>query len=167
MKGKKIFITCSICKQDRLVNTSGMTKSSYEKRSPRCHKCGYNKTLSGQTAFKKGDTRLMGNSFRFGRTPWNKNMKGLRLSPQTEFKKGDNLGKLNNKWKGDNVGYATMHGWLRRNYAKDNRCKNCGREGKTDWANISWEYRRSKDDFVELCRRCHSRYDHKLIMLYV
>lgn len=49
-----IEITCIICKKNRLVNTNGMLKTSYEKKHPHCHKCGYNKELSGKTTFKRG-----------------------------------------------------------------------------------------------------------------
>lgn len=33
--------------------------------------------------------RMTGNGFAVGRSPWNKNLKGIHLSPQSEFKAGD------------------------------------------------------------------------------
>ncbi len=44
----------------------------------------------------------MGNkgSFKSGNVPWNKNKKGIHLSPETEFKPGHNVGKDSNFWKG-------------------------------------------------------------------
>lgn len=39
-------------------------------------------------------------AFKKGRTPWNKGMKGIHLSPATEFKKGEIIGKDHPSWKG-------------------------------------------------------------------
>ncbi len=49
----KILITCKSCNKDRLIETNGTLKSSYEKLRPRCHKCGFNKNKSSKTWFKK------------------------------------------------------------------------------------------------------------------
>ena len=39
--------------------------------------------------------------FKKGETPWNKNMKGIHLSPHSEFKKGEqHTGKNHPSWKG-------------------------------------------------------------------
>ena len=44
----------------------------------------------------------MGNkgSFKKGHSTWNKDLKGIHLSPETEFKKGENFGKDHPSWKG-------------------------------------------------------------------
>ena len=44
----------------------------------------------------------MGNkgSFKSGNVPWNRDKKGIHLSPETEFKPGQNVGKDSNFWKG-------------------------------------------------------------------
>jgi len=94
-----------------------------------------------------------------------KKLKGRRLSPNTEFKKGDKKpknaysfgsGENNPSWKGDDVGYHGIHKRLHKK--RLNICRNCGKEGKTEWANISGEYK-SEEDFVELCISCHRKMD--------
>jgi hypothetical protein len=44
----------------------------------------------------------MGNkgSFKKSNTPWNKDKKGIHLSPETEFKKDQNVGEKHPSWKG-------------------------------------------------------------------
>ncbi len=37
---------------------------------------------------------------RRGKPTWNKGLKGIHLSPKSELKKGENIGKHNNNWKG-------------------------------------------------------------------
>jgi hypothetical protein len=43
----------------------------------------------------------MGNSSQFkkGHKTWNKGMKGLQISPKSQFKKGENVGDKNASWK--------------------------------------------------------------------
>ena len=97
----KIEITCKTCRKNRLVEVRGMLKASYEKKSPHCHKCGFNKTISSKTWFKKGNI------------PWSTGLKyknpkvalahkGKHFSPQTEFKEKDIrlIGKNNVNWRG-------------------------------------------------------------------
>ncbi len=44
----------------------------------------------------------MGNkgSFKSGNVPWNKGLKGIHLSPETEFKPGQRVREKSNTWKG-------------------------------------------------------------------
>lgn len=69
------------------------------------------------------------------------------------------IGERHPQWKGEGAGYMALHNWLRRTAEKSGACAECGKEGKTDWANISGEYRRDLDDYLELCRSCHMRCD--------
>lgn len=66
-------------------------------------------------------------------------------------------------WKGESPGYWAIHAWIRRKYDQTGICEHCGKtEGTTEWANRDHEYRRSRDDWMELCRSCHRRYDDKV-----
>jgi hypothetical protein len=73
-----------------------------------------------------------------------------------------NRGPENPGWKGDGVGYMGLHNWLHRHKKRTGVCDECGAEGKTDFANISGEYRRDLSDFRELCRPCHRTLDGQL-----
>lgn len=59
----------------------------------------------------------------------------------------------------DELSYQELHRWVNRNKSKTGTCSDCNAEGDTFWANISREYHRDLDDFRELCRTCHRRFD--------
>lgn len=80
------------------------------------------------------------------------------------FKEGF-TGDKNPKWKGDNVGYDALHDWVKRKLGKPTKCQHCNLDGltgkKIQWANKSGKYRRNTADWIRLCTKCHSEYDHK------
>lgn len=110
-------------------------------------------------------------SFKKGFVPWNKGTKGLikpnkgsfqkgeHRSRQTEFRKGNTLGEKNIKWKGDFVGYGNLHAWVKRHRGKAIWCTWCCSTIRIEWANLSHEYKRDLGDWIQLCRKCHFKYD--------
>lgn len=93
--------------------------------------------------------------------------KGVSLSSERValIKATTPKGKNHLMWAGDNVGYSGVHIWLTKNYGKASKCmfKNTTCSGKSNvfqWANISKEYRRDVNDFIQLCRSCHAKYDY-------
>lgn len=77
---------------------------------------------------------------------------------------GKRKGKLNNKWKGDKVGYHALHDWIKDNYGKPTECenKNCLHKSVIyQWSNISGQYKRDRGDWQQLCVSCHKIYDYK------
>lgn len=90
---------------------------------------------------------------------WKKENTTLKKPPIYE-------GEQNYKWKGEEAGYRAKHNWIERQLSKADKCEICGLnnipEGMDryfDWANISDEYNRDKDDWVMLCRKCHKKFD--------
>lgn len=78
----------------------------------------------------------------------------------------DNSGENNPMWKGNKVGKQAIHGWMLRNWVKTNICEHCKLKKKTDWANKTGKYiRGDKEDWLELCRSCHTTYDDKVAYL--
>jgi len=65
-------------------------------------------------------------------------------------------------WKGDKVGYGSLHDWLRRNFLIPKNCQRCHKESKLDCANISGEYKRDITDFEWICRSCHAKSDGRI-----
>ncbi len=65
------------------------------------------------------------------------------------------------RWKGDDVGYRSLHVWLNNNKAKTGTCSRCGAQRYTEWANTTPDRRNSRnlEDWVELCKPCHMRLD--------
>lgn len=63
-------------------------------------------------------------------------------------------------WRGDDVGYHGVHKWLKKEYGKASCCEHCDcSNGKYQWANKTGLYLRSKDDWLQLCLKCHHSYD--------
>ena len=79
-------------------------------------------------------------------------------------KKGTYTGKINHNWIGDNVGYISLHSWVRRNLGTPKKCSKCGttKPKMYHWANVSGQYKRSNGlkDWIRLCVRCHSLLDY-------
>ena len=74
----------------------------------------------------------------------------------------DQKGEKNPNWKGDKVGYASLHRWISRYKPKPEFCEDCKKVKPYDLANISQEYKRDINDFEWLCRRCHQIKDGRL-----
>ena len=64
-------------------------------------------------------------------------------------------------WQGDDVSYRAAHQYLLDHYPKTGICEDCGQpDGRTEHALIHGrEYSRNREDYRELCHRCHMRYD--------
>lgn len=59
-------------------------------------------------------------------------------------------------------GYSAAHKWIAKNKLRTYKCERCDREVKrTEFANLSGEYRRDLSDWQELCMPCHSKLDGK------
>lgn len=106
--------------------------------------------------------------YEFRKVPiWNKGLKGIHLSPGSEFKKGQtpwNKGlseEQQARWVGDKVGYDALHSWVEKHLGKPRKCEFCGSENakKFDWSNKSGLYKRNLTDWQRLCVSCHFKYD--------
>ncbi len=57
--------------------------------------------------------------------------------------------------------YQLAHQWARRTIPKTGECAHCDSAGRTHLANVSGEYRREVEDWIELCPTCHKKFDFK------
>lgn len=71
------------------------------------------------------------------------------------------IAENNPNWKGDNVGYAALHGWIKRRKPKPLLCEECNKKKAFDLANKDHKYKRDVNDYRWLCRSCHQKYDYK------
>jgi hypothetical protein len=71
-------------------------------------------------------------------------------------------GAGNPNWLGTEASYKAIHIWLNRNHPRTGVCDKCFARGKTDYAKIGEAYTRNRDDYRELCRRCHMAFDSEL-----
>jgi hypothetical protein len=78
----------------------------------------------------------------------------LRGKPREKY-----LEEGNPNWKGDEVGYEGLHGWVRKQLGKPTKCIKCNSMKNLEWANKSREYKRDVNDWLSLCRSCHAKYD--------
>lgn len=59
--------------------------------------------------------------------------------------------------------YNTIHVYNLRNFIKTGVCEHCKESIKTQWANKTGQYLKGvRDDWLELCRKCHDIYDLKV-----
>jgi len=65
-------------------------------------------------------------------------------------------------WKGDNVGVAQLHKWLRKNLLKPELCQICNEKPPYDLANVTGIYNRDFSNWQYLCRRCHMLSDGRM-----
>ena len=72
------------------------------------------------------------------------------------------IGSQNPNWKGNKVGYTSLHKWVSRWFKKPNQCELCKIQPPHDLANISQDYKRDLNDWEWLCRRCHMVKDGRL-----
>jgi len=106
------------------------------------------------------ETRRKNNSY----IPWNKGLTketDERVNKYSIKKRGNN----SYNWKGENITYSTLHGWIRIYKPKIKFCECCKKVPPYDLANISGDYKRDINDFEWLCRKCHMKKDGRLKML--
>lgn len=54
---------------------------------------------------------------------------------------------------------STIYSVIKREWVSSTTCEDCGLEKKLDWANISGKYLFYRDDWKQLCRKCHIAFD--------
>lgn len=65
------------------------------------------------------------------------------------------MGAKNPAWKGDKVGYAGVHDYVRNRIRKPKWCVWCKKRPAVDLANKTGKYLRDLNDWEYLCRKCH------------
>ena len=60
------------------------------------------------------------------------------------------------------IGYNALHKWVRKQFGKAGKCSfDNTHKGRYEWANKSRKYKRITSDWIELCNKCHQKYDSK------
>lgn len=72
------------------------------------------------------------------------------------------MAEKNPNWKGNNVGYAALHEWVKNRLPKPASCENCHAIEPHDLHNRSGKYLRDLSDWEWLCRKCHMKKDGRL-----
>ena len=63
----------------------------------------------------------------------------------------------------ENPSYGSLHDWVKQRLGRPSKCEFCKTTTakKFEWANKSHKYKRSLEDWIRLCTKCHSNYDRK------
>lgn len=132
-KVEKINMPCQTCGKVRMIDRFKFSFEKYIKRSPSCHKC----------AVQIPDVRkkISKGWFPKGMTPWSK---GKQLKEIKDYSSD----------------LSSLHKWLRRHWGSPNECEKCYSDVNVQWANKSGDYLRVKNDWLQLCIKCHQRYDY-------
>ena len=97
-----------------------------------------------------------------GRATWNK---GVKYSEDLKKKlKMDGLliGRGYFKGKITKINYRTIHYWVRTSKEYPDACSSCKKKSKRlEWSNVDHKYRLSLDDYIALCKPCHTKYDYE------
>ncbi len=130
-----------------------------------CIDCGkkisryYSKRCKGcSNKFRKGKYHLSNISHSKGKTK--ENYEPLKRASKKM------KGEHNPMWKGDNVGYNSLHEWIRNRKPKPPFCEICKINIPLDLSNKSGKYKRDLIDWEWLCRRCHMIKDGRLDKLH-
>ncbi len=101
-----------------------------------------------------------------GKQTWNKGLKGVMPIPWNKGKKTGRNKAISNEnhylWKGNFVGYTALHSWLGRKYGTPEKCEKCGSIKNVEWANKSGQYLRNRNDWMNLCKSCHNKFDKRI-----
>lgn len=146
--------SCLICSKEFKIYPSLTKKKNGKEQGKFCSMPCYRKYRTTIPAWNKGKLApwSVGNKFRLG-----------KKNPNAHFKQQPPKDEKNVNWKGDDVGYVGLHGWVRRRLGEPNECKICGnknlRHRQYHWANISKRYFRDESDWIRLCVKCHKEFD--------
>lgn len=69
-----------------------------------------------------------------------------------------NKGENHKDWKGDNVGYYGLHGYIKKHLPKPILCQRCNTKKAIDLSS-NGKYTRELSDWEWLCRKCHYEKD--------
>lgn len=82
-------------------------------------------------------------------------MLGMHHTEEAKQKiRTSHLDSNNAMWRGDKVGYAALHSWVKRRLVKPELCQCCDVNPPIDLANKG-TYDRNLENWEWLCRRCH------------
>jgi hypothetical protein len=76
---------------------------------------------------------------------------------------GHRAGEGHYEWKGEKVGYKSLHKWVASKLGKPMVCEHCKKTfckgSQIHWANKSGQYLRDVTDWLRLCCKCHQKYE--------
>ncbi len=127
-------------------------------KNPKAYTWDKNNYNSRKGLTKKNDESVMRQSVNISKAMKQQYLDGTRVPSKENPKiRGEN----HPNWKGDGVGYAGVHDWIRKEYGTPSLCEYCDTEEskRFEWANITGNYNRERHNWKRLCVKCHRRLD--------
>ncbi len=107
--------------------------------------------------------------FTKGQIAWNKGFsrsdevkQKISATRKKNFLKGLHKLQINENnpmWKGDEVSYKSLHGWISRKKGKAKVCIICRGTKSVQWASATHKACRNLNNYISLCAKCHHAYD--------
>lgn len=74
---------------------------------------------------------------------------------------GKKYKSVNSFYRKEHNKYVYLHIWINKTFGKANKCEMCKIKNKSiyHWANKTGNYLKERSDWLELCPKCHYRYD--------
>jgi hypothetical protein len=139
-----IIKNCGTCKKPVKVYPSELQREHF--CSKKCAGIAHSKRMKGRKSSLKG--------IKTGRIP---KMAYVKNDPRI-------VGENNPRWAGDDAGYMGKHHWIKKVLGKANKCEFCHTKEtyQYEWANKSGEYKKEISDWMQLCTKCHRKYDRNI-----
>lgn len=149
-------VKCGMCGEKFQKESCRITENNF------CCREHYWQSMVGKMPTNIEQLRLMG-----GKKGWKQIEKAKKLISMN--RKGKGTGESSGKWRGDDVGYRSLHTWVERNLGKPHLCENCNNNQlnhrQYHWANKSGLYQRIIKDWIRLCVKCHKQYDKNKLLV--
>lgn len=59
----------------------------------------------------------------------------------------------------ESITYGNLHKWINKVKPRKGKCELCGNEGRTEYSNNDHLYKRNTEDYKELCKPCHIKWE--------
>lgn len=154
-----------------------MGYSIKDKSSKTCEQCGeiffrksyhspkaWNETVkycSAKCRAKSPKVRMKQSLSHKGITTWNK---GIECPEETKRKLIECWARKRNSARWKKMSYRGLHNRIVALYGKANLCEECGKSSedtRIHWASINHTYTKNREDWIQLCAKCHAEMDSK------
>lgn len=87
--------------------------------------------------------------------------KGSVHTDESKAKMSEKLRGNKRRWKGGEASYTAIHIWIKKYWGKPDHCDicHCDSASRFEWCNKDKQYRRVRQDWLQMCPSCHRKYD--------
>lgn len=91
--------------------------------------------------------------------------KGFKHTQEAKDKVSMSLIGNKRRWRGNEASYYAIHMWIKKYWGCPDHCDMCHCESASryEWCNKDKQYKRNREDWLQLCPSCHRKYDLSII----